>query len=157
MDDSPHHAGILLCNRTYEPRRWAKLHPSPEHACRKGSDCRPGSWTCAWIPRSIPATIPRIEIVGIAEPDQTLLTQGSWAKYGFDRGILFTDLESMLTKMKPQAGVGLHEHPTDHRGVVEICVRHGVHVMMEKPLAVNFEDALAIRKSRSRTPRFELW
>lgn len=32
---------------------------------------------------------PEIEIVGIAEPDQTLLTQAA-AKYGFDRGILFT-------------------------------------------------------------------
>ena len=35
----------------------------------------------------------------------------------------------------------------DHRRVVEICARHGVHVMMEKPLAVSLEDALAIKKA----------
>jgi len=33
----------------------------------------------------------------------------------------------------------------DHRQVVEVCARHGVHVMMEKPLAVSLEDARAIR------------
>ena len=35
----------------------------------------------------------------------------------------------------------------DHRRVVEICARHGVPVMMEKPLAVSLEDALAIEKA----------
>src|SRR5208283_5422048 len=35
----------------------------------------------------------------------------------------------------------------DHRSVVEICSRHGLPVMMEKPLAVNFEDAQAIAKA----------
>jgi predicted dehydrogenase len=31
--------------------------------------------------------------------------------------------------------------------VVEICARHSVHVMMEKPLAVSFDDALAMEKA----------
>ena len=35
----------------------------------------------------------------------------------------------------------------DHRRVVEICARHGVHVMMEKPLAVSLDDALAIERA----------
>jgi len=35
----------------------------------------------------------------------------------------------------------------DHRRVVEICARHGVHVMMEKPLAVSLEDALAMQQA----------
>jgi predicted dehydrogenase len=35
----------------------------------------------------------------------------------------------------------------DHRRVVEICARHHVHVMMEKPLAVSFQDARAIEKA----------
>ncbi|MGC1370975.1 MAG: Gfo/Idh/MocA family oxidoreductase, partial [Candidatus Sulfotelmatobacter sp.] len=35
----------------------------------------------------------------------------------------------------------------DHRRVVEICARHGVHVMMEKPLAVSLRNALAIKKA----------
>jgi predicted dehydrogenase len=88
---------------------------------------------------------PKIEIVGIAEPDQQLLSQAA-QKYGFDRAQLFTDLDSMLAKVHPQA-VLVYTNTYDHRRVVEICARHGIHVMMEKPLAVSVEDARAIEKA----------
>jgi predicted dehydrogenase len=52
----------------------------------------------------------------------------------------------MIAKAHPQA-VLTYTNTLDHRKVVEICARHGVHVMMEKPLAVSFEDALAIQKA----------
>src|SRR2546427_1075541 len=52
----------------------------------------------------------------------------------------------MLKKTHPQA-VLAYTSTYDHRRVVEICARHGVHVMMEKPLAVSLEDALAIQKA----------
>jgi len=86
-----------------------------------------------------------IEIVGIAEPDRKLLTEAA-AKYGFDQGILFTTIEDMLTKVHPQA-VLVYTNTYDHRRVVDVCARHGVHVIMEKPLAVSLEDALAIQKA----------
>jgi predicted dehydrogenase len=88
---------------------------------------------------------PEIEIVGIAEPDQKLLSQAA-SRYGFDRALLFTDLEDMLAKAHPQA-VLVYTNTYDHRRVVEICAQHGVHVMMEKPLAVSLDDALAIEKA----------
>ncbi len=88
---------------------------------------------------------PQIEIVGIAEPDAQLAAQYA-ARYGFDRRLLFSDLESMLERTHPQA-VLVYTNTYDHRRVVEICARHGVPVMMEKPLAVSFEDALAIEKA----------
>src|SRR6202046_5151332 len=88
---------------------------------------------------------PEIEIVGVAEPDRQLLAQAG-TRYGFDRAILFTDLEEMLVRAHPQA-VLVYTSTYDHRKVVEICARHGVHVMMEKPLAVSLEDALAIEKA----------
>jgi scyllo-inositol 2-dehydrogenase (NADP+) len=88
---------------------------------------------------------PEIEIVGIAEPDQKLLSQAA-SRYGFDRALLFTHLEDMLAKAQPQA-VLVYTNTYDHRRVVEICARHGVHVMMEKPLAVSLDDALAIEKA----------
>ena len=69
--------------------------------------------------------------------------------YGFDQSLQFTDLEEMLTKAHPQA-VLVYTNTYDHRRVVEICARHGVHVMMEKPLAVSLEDALAIAEGRAR-------
>jgi predicted dehydrogenase len=86
-----------------------------------------------------------IEIVGIAEPDRQLLTRAA-AKYGFEQGVLFTSLEDMLAKAHPQA-VLAYTNTYDHRRVVEICARHVVHVIMEKPLAVSREDALAIQKA----------
>jgi predicted dehydrogenase len=88
---------------------------------------------------------PEIEIVGIAEPDASLLSQAA-TRYGFDRSLLFADLEDMLVKTHPQA-VLVYTNTYDHRRVVEICARHGVHVMMEKPLAVSLEDARAIEKA----------
>lgn len=88
---------------------------------------------------------PEIKIVGVAEPDSRLLDQDA-ARYGFDRALLFTSLEEMITKAHPQA-VLVYTNTFDHRRVVETCARLGVHVMMEKPLAVSFEDALAMEKA----------
>jgi glucose-fructose oxidoreductase len=88
---------------------------------------------------------PEIEIVGIAEPDQKVSARYA-EQYGLDPNLLFTDLEKMLLKVRPQA-VLVYSNTYDHRRVVEICARHGVSVMMEKPLAVSLEDALAIQKA----------
>ena len=86
-----------------------------------------------------------IEIVGVEDPDRQLLAQAA-AKYGFAPAMLFSDLEEMIANAQPQA-VLVYTNTFDHHRVVEICARHGVHVMMEKPLAVSFEDALAIQKA----------
>jgi predicted dehydrogenase len=88
---------------------------------------------------------PEIEIVGVVEPDRQLLSQAG-EKYGFDQALLFTDLEEMIAKTHPQAAL-VYTNTYDHRRVVEICARHGVHVMMEKPLAVSLDDALTIEKA----------
>src|SRR5215471_6599398 len=88
---------------------------------------------------------PAIEIIGMAEPDPQLLAQAG-ARYGIDRSQLFSSLEEMIAKAHPQA-VLAYTNTFDHRKVVEICARHGVHVMMEKPLAVSYEDALAMQKA----------
>src|SRR6202047_3421918 len=86
-----------------------------------------------------------IQIVGIAEQDQKLELQYA-ARYGFEKTLLFADLEEMLEKTHPQA-VLVYTNTYDHRRVVEICARRGVHVMMEKPLAVSLADALAMEKA----------
>jgi len=96
-----------------------------------------------FLPQSLHS--PEIEIVGIAEPDRQLLASAA-TRYGFGPTLLFTDLEEMLLKAHPQA-VLVYTNTYDHRRVVETCARHGVHVMMEKPLAVSLEDALAIEKA----------
>src|SRR5437763_1540045 len=86
-----------------------------------------------------------MQVVGIAEADPQL--RGQFAKrFGLQPGIFFSDLEEMLKKTHPQA-VLAYTNTYDHRRVVEICARHGVPVMMEKPLAVSREDARAIEKA----------
>lgn len=85
-----------------------------------------------------------VEIVGIAEADRALFDQ--YAKqYGLDARLYHADLEELLSKEKPEA-VLAYTNTFDHRKVVEICAKHGVAVMMEKPLAVSAEDAHAIAK-----------
>jgi len=86
-----------------------------------------------------------LQIVGIAESDQQLAAQFG-RKYGLQPDIFYSDLEEMLKKTHPQA-VLAYTNTYDHRRVVEICARHGVPVMMEKPLAVSLEDARAIERA----------
>jgi glucose-fructose oxidoreductase len=86
-----------------------------------------------------------LQIVGIAESDGQLVAYFE-KKYGLEPGLFYSDLEEMLKKTHPQA-VLAYTNTYDHRRVVEICARHGVPVMMEKPLAVSFEDARAIEKA----------
>src|ERR1700685_30108 len=85
---------------------------------------------------------PDLQIVGIAEADRPVAAKYA-AQFGLDQSLIFSDLEDMLRKTHPQA-VLAYTNTYDHRRVVEICARYGVHVMMEKPLAVSAEDAHAI-------------
>jgi scyllo-inositol 2-dehydrogenase (NADP+) len=88
---------------------------------------------------------PEIQLVGIAEPDSKLAT--SYADHNnIDHALLFTSLEQMLQKAHPQA-VLVYTNTFDHRKVVETCAKYGVHVIMEKPLAVSYADALAMQKA----------
>ena len=88
---------------------------------------------------------PEIEIVAVVEPDEQLRAAAA-KRYGFSDSQMFADLDQMIARVHPQA-VLVYTNTYDHRHVVETCARHGVHVMMEKPLAVSFEDALAMQKA----------
>src|SRR6266853_3378576 len=83
-----------------------------------------------------------LQVVGIAEADHQLTAQFA-KRYGLAPGLFYSDLEEMLKATHPQA-VLAYTNTYDHRRVVEICARYGVPVIMEKPLAVSFEDARAI-------------
>src|ERR1035438_8489481 len=91
---------------------------------------------------------PDIELVGIAEPDRELAAKYA-QQFHIDSALLFTSVEEMLQKTHPQA-VLAYTSTYDHRKVVEISAQHGVAVMMEKPLAVSLEDALAIQQAATK-------
>ncbi len=85
-----------------------------------------------------------IRIVGVSEPDRKLFEQ--YAKqFNLDASLYHADLDEMLTATKPQA-VLAYSNTFDHRKIVELCAKHHVAVMMEKPLAVSAADARAIDK-----------
>lgn len=80
-----------------------------------------------------------IEIVGIAEPNRELAEQ--YAKqHGYSMDIVFDSIEEMLEQTKPEA-VTAFNTIHDHLKVVEICAPKGIHIMVEKPLAVSLEHA----------------
>lgn len=91
---------------------------------------------------------PDIQIVGISDPSHALFDR--YAKqFAFDPSLYFASLDEMLQKTHPQA-VLVYTSTYDHRAVVEACAKQGVNVMMEKPLAVSYADALAITDTAKR-------
>jgi len=78
-----------------------------------------------------------IEIVGIAEPDRSLAEAYS-KRHGYSMNIVYSTMEEMIEKTKPEA-VFAFNAIYDHLKVVEYCAPRGIHVMVEKPLAVSKE------------------
>lgn len=79
------------------------------------------------------------ELTGVYEPN-TSLAQKLARQYGFDAKLIYSNLEYMLDQVKPQAVVAFGS-VFDHLSVVEACAPRGIHVMVEKPLAVSNEHA----------------
>jgi glucose-fructose oxidoreductase len=86
-----------------------------------------------------------IQIVGIAEPDRALFDRYA-AKFHLDSSLYHASLDELLQSAKPQA-VLVYTSTFDHRKVVELCAKYAIPVMMEKPLAVSYDDAQAIAKA----------
>lgn len=80
-----------------------------------------------------------IDIVGIVEPDLELARRYS-EMHGFPMEIVYPDLEEMIAATKPDA-VTAFGTIYEHLKVVEVCAPLGIHVMVEKPLAVSHEHA----------------
>jgi scyllo-inositol 2-dehydrogenase (NADP+) len=80
-----------------------------------------------------------IEIVGIAEPNHELAEAYS-KQHGYSMNIVYSSMEEMIEKTKPEA-VFAFNSIFDHLKVVEYCAPKGIHVMVEKPMAVSVEHA----------------
>ncbi len=86
-----------------------------------------------------------IQIVGVSDPDAALRHKYA-TKFGLPESIFFTDLQTMLDQSKPEA-VASFTSTFDHPAIVEACAKRKVHVMMEKPLAVDMAGAHAIERA----------
>jgi predicted dehydrogenase len=91
---------------------------------------------------------PDVELVGVVEPDEALFD--SYAKkYHLSASLHFKSIAEMAARAHPQA-VLVFTPPSEHRRVVEECAALGVNVMMEKPLAFSYDDALAMERAAKR-------
>ncbi|RIV23883.1 gfo/Idh/MocA family oxidoreductase [Fibrisoma montanum] len=80
-----------------------------------------------------------IEIVGIAEPNREL-AERFLKQHKLPMSLLYPTVEEMFDKTKPEA-VTDFGMIVDHLKTVQICAPRGIHVMVEKPLAVSFDHA----------------
>lgn len=80
-----------------------------------------------------------IEIVGIAEKNREL-AERYLKQYGLSLTLLYPSLSKMLETVKPEA-VAAFNSIYEHLSTVQACAPKGIHVMVEKPLAVSFAHA----------------
>jgi predicted dehydrogenase len=85
---------------------------------------------------------PDVAVVGVWERDDALRTKFG-TQYGVPGQQLFADLEALITTAKPEALL-VNTNTFDHLAVVEVAARRGVHVIVEKPLAVSAAHAHAM-------------
>jgi predicted dehydrogenase len=80
------------------------------------------------------------EILGIVEPNREL-AQRYAQQYGYSMDLVYDTIDELLEKTQPTA-VTAFNTIRGHLEVVEKCAPKGIHVMVEKPLAVSLEHAL---------------
>jgi predicted dehydrogenase len=78
-----------------------------------------------------------ITIVGIVENNLDLAKKYG-QRYGYDMSIVYPSIEAMINATHPDA-VCAFNPIYDHLNTVKICAPKGIHVMVEKPLAVSWE------------------
>jgi len=85
-----------------------------------------------------------VELVGVVEADPALAAKYE-KRFGLPHAVFYADAEAMIAARHPQALLA-YTSIAGHRKVVELGAEHGISVMVEKPLTLSLDDALAIRK-----------
>ena len=80
-----------------------------------------------------------IEIVGIVEPNREL-AQRYAKQHNFSMDLVYNSMEELLEEVELEA-VTAFGTIYEHLAVVEAAAPRGIHVMVEKPLAVNMDHA----------------
>lgn len=84
-----------------------------------------------------------IEIVGIVEPNRELAKRYS-EQHGFSMDLVYDTMDEMIKAAKPEA-VTAFGSIYEHLEVVQKCAPLGIHVMVEKPLAVSMDHAIQMQ------------
>ncbi|MDD8042721.1 MAG: Gfo/Idh/MocA family protein [Verrucomicrobiota bacterium] len=88
------------------------------------------------------AAAEQVQLVGVAEADPALAAEYA-ESFGFAPAIVYPDVASMLKSAKPEAVV-VYTQTSDYPEIVKACAQQGVHVMLEKPLAISLAKAREI-------------
>jgi glucose-fructose oxidoreductase len=86
-----------------------------------------------------------VELVGIVENDAALVRRYQ-QQFQLDPKLFYTQLDAMVAACHPQALL-VYTSIGRHREVIEQAAQHGLSVMVEKPLTMSLDDALAIRQA----------
>lgn len=84
-----------------------------------------------------------IEMIAIVEPN-TEVAEKYAEHFGFSMNLVYPTIQDMFQDKKPDA-VTAFGSIYDHLAVVQACAPKGIHVMVEKPLAVNLDHALQMK------------
>jgi len=85
------------------------------------------------------------ELVGIVDADAALRAKYE-TQFHLDHALFFSSLEEGIAARHPQALL-VYTPISEHRRVIEQAAQNGLDVMVEKPLTISVDDALAIRKT----------
>jgi len=96
-----------------------------------------------WAPLKIMLKGDKVKLVGFAETVPELVAQAK--KTGVPDALIFSDYKKMIEETKPDM-VWAFTETYRHLEVVEFCAPRGIHVIVEKPLAATYKQALAIQK-----------
>ena len=86
-----------------------------------------------------------VQLVGIAEADTDLANKYK-SRFGLADTLFYKQEANMIERTHPQA-ILVYTSIAEHRPAIEIAAPYGVSVMVEKPLTISVEDALAIRRT----------
>jgi glucose-fructose oxidoreductase len=85
-----------------------------------------------------------VELVAIADPDSSLMEKYQ-RRFNLDPK-LFYKSEAIMIEARHPAAVLVYTPISEHRHVIEVAAQYGVSSMVEKPLTISYDDALAIQR-----------
>ncbi|MGB7134830.1 MAG: Gfo/Idh/MocA family oxidoreductase, partial [Acidobacteriaceae bacterium] len=84
-------------------------------------------------------------LIGIVDADPALRAKYQ-QQFHLDPSLFYSTLDNLFAHQHPQALL-VYTSIGEHRRIIEAAAAHGVDVMVEKPLTLSLDDALAIRRA----------
>lgn len=85
-----------------------------------------------------------VQLVGIADADTSLWKEYE-NKFSLPETLFYKSEANMIERVRPDA-ILVYTSIAEHRHAIEIAAQYGVSVMVEKPLTISIDDAMAIRR-----------